>query len=144
LAKHNIPLGPATLAAKQQEQPEELPDQAMAQDANKVLMLSDKEEDSITDNDEDTNIELPSAFEGILIKSKLSKMSSLAKIPSKNAMFTSGASLGQSTTNTMPSSTISSDNSNPALDALDFRCQEALESCPIIILAKTTRPERSF
>jgi hypothetical protein len=36
LAKHNITLGPAALAAKQQEQPEELPDQATAQDADKV------------------------------------------------------------------------------------------------------------
>jgi hypothetical protein len=151
LAKHSITPGPATvLAAKQQEQAKELPDQATAQDADEVLVLSDEEEEAITDDDEDIDIDLASAFEGISIKSKSSKMSSSEKTPTKNVMVSSNSvsSLGQSTTDTMPSSTedhaASSDDSDPALDVLEFRCQWATHTCPIIILARPSHPERNI
>jgi hypothetical protein len=100
LAKHGITLGPATLAAKQQEQAAKLPDQATAQDADEVLVLSDEE--TITNNNEDINIELPSALGDISINSKSSNKPSPKMTPTKNVMFNSGASSGQSTTDTMP------------------------------------------
>jgi hypothetical protein len=145
LTKHDIPFGPATLAAKQQEQAAGLPDQATAEDADEVLVLSDEE--TFTDDDEDIDIELASAFGGISIKSKSSKMPSPEMTPTKNVMFDSGASSGQSTTNTMPSSTedhaASSDDSDPALDVLDFRRQWGTQSCPYIILARPSHPEHN-
>jgi hypothetical protein len=145
LAKHGITLGPATLAAKQQDQAAKLPDQATAQDADKVLVLSDKE--TITNNDRDIDIELASAFRGISIKSKSSRIPSPEMTPTKNVMFNSRASLGQSTTSTMPSSledhAASSDDSNPAVAVLDFRRQWGTQSCPHIILARPSHPEHN-
>jgi hypothetical protein len=133
------------LAAKQQEQAAKLPDQVTAQDADKVLMLSDKE--TITDGNDDIDIELASAFRDISIKSKSSKIPSPKMTPTKNVMFNSGASLGQSTTDTMPSSTedhaASSDDSDPALSVFDFRRQWGTQSCPHIILARPSHPEHN-
>jgi hypothetical protein len=148
LAKHSITPGPATLAAEQQEQAKELPDQATAQDADEVLVLSDDEEEAITDDDMDINIDLASAFVSISIKSKSSKMYSPEKTPTKNnVMINSGASSGQSTTDTMPSSTedhaATTDDTDPAVDVLDFRRQWGTQNCPYIILARPSHPEHN-
>jgi hypothetical protein len=43
LVKHNITFGPASLAAEQQEQTQELPDQATTQDTGEELVLSKDE-----------------------------------------------------------------------------------------------------
>jgi hypothetical protein len=144
LAKHGITPGPATLAAKQQEQAAKLPDQATAQDANAVLVLSDEE--MITDNNKDINIELASAFGGISIKSKSSKMPSPKMTPTKKGMFSAGTSLGQSTTNMVPSSTEDhaafSDDSNPPVVALDLRRQWGTQSeLPVHHLGQTIPPK---
>jgi hypothetical protein len=89
------------------------------------------------------------------MKSKSStKMFSPKKTPIKIAMFspTSGASPGQSTTNTMPSSTEDhasysaaySDDTGLAVDALDFRHQCGTKSHPYIILVDPSHPEQNF
>jgi hypothetical protein len=145
LAKHGITLGPATLTAKQQEQAAKLPNQATAQYANKVLVLSNQ--DTITNDDKDMDIELASAFRDISIKSKSSKIPSPEMTHTKNLMFNSGASLGQSTTNMIPSSmednAASSDDSNLAVDVLDFQRQWDTQSCPHIIFARPSHTEHN-
>jgi hypothetical protein len=154
LAKHNITPGPATLAAKQQEPAQELPDQAStAQESEEELVLSDDEEEVTTDEDKDIDIDLASAFQRISVKSKSSEMFSPEKTPTKNAMFspTSGASpVGQSTADMTPSSTedhtttTAYDDTDPAIDALDFRRQCGTKSRPYIILADPSHPEHNF
>jgi hypothetical protein len=150
LAKHSITPGPATLAAVQQEQAQELPDQATAQDADEELVLSDDEELVLSDDDEDIDIHLANALGSISIQSKsASKMYTPEKPPTKTVMFspTSGASPGQSTTDTMPSSTEDHatycDDADPSVDALDFRHQFGTKSHPYIILADPSHPERN-
>jgi hypothetical protein len=90
LAKNNITPGPATLAARQQEQAApaaELPSAdhqeatTAQEESDEELVLSDDEEEVITDDDEDININLASALGSFSIKSKSSAMFSPVKTP---------------------------------------------------------------
>jgi hypothetical protein len=107
--------------------------------------LSDEE--TITGDDKDTDIKLASSFRDISIKSKSSKISWPEMTPTKNVMFNSGASSGQSTTDTMLISmedhTASSNDGNPAVDVLDFQRQWGTQTCLPIILARPSHPEHN-
>jgi hypothetical protein len=163
LVKHNITPGPpATLAAAQREQAQELPEQATTQDADKYtaqdaseeLVLSDEEEEELVLSDDDTDIDkhIDTDLTGrISIKSKSSKMFPPEKTPIKKSLFSpaSGVSPGHySSTDMMASLTEVHasyyEDTDPAVDALDFRQQCGTNGRPYIILADPSHPSRAF
>jgi hypothetical protein len=132
-------------------------DEDTTQDADEELVLSDDEEEELVLSDDDSDIDkhidtdLTSAFGGISIKSKSSKMFSPEKTPIKKALFSpaSGVSPGHySSTDTTASLTEDHasyyEDTDPAVDALDFRRQCGTKGRPYIILAEPSHPEQNF